>query len=83
MMNGMDTPKVRVAVTMRPDVLSEVRARVESGQARSVSAFVQHAEPSQLAVEADFDALVAQLLAATGGPVTEAERLAAQSRQPR
>lgn len=78
MMNGMDKPKVKVAITLRPDVLDQVRARVDSGQARSVSAFIQHAVLAQLAAEADFDLLIDDMLAATGGPPTRQERAAAR-----
>jgi Arc/MetJ-type ribon-helix-helix transcriptional regulator len=78
MINGMEQPKVKVAITLRPDLVDEIRARVEGGYARSVSAFIQKAVQGQLAAEADFDDLVNQMLAATGGPATAAERAAAR-----
>jgi len=78
MISGMEQPKVKIAITLRPEVLDQVRARVKSGHARSVSAFIQHALLAQLAAEADFDDLVTGMLAATGGPPSEEERAAAR-----
>lgn len=72
------TAKAKIAITVRPEVLAEVRARVAAGDAGSVSAYVEHALLGQLAAEADFDALVAQTLARTGGAPTKAERAAAR-----
>ena len=43
-----------------------------------MSAFIQLAVEGQLAAEADFDELVDQMLAETGGPATADERSAAQ-----
>lgn len=74
----MDRPKVKIAIALSPDVLGQVRARVKNGQARSISAFIQHAVQGQLAAEAEFDELVTDLLRATGGPPTEQERAAAR-----
>lgn len=78
MMKGMERPKVKIAITLRPEIVEQVRARVAAGQARSVSAFIEHAVTGQLAAEADFDSLIAEMLAATGGPPTEEERAAAR-----
>jgi hypothetical protein len=77
-MNGMDKPKVKVAITLRPDIVDQVRARVTDGQARSVSAFIEHAVLGQLAAEADFDELISEMLAASGGPPTKKERAVAR-----
>lgn len=74
----MEKPKVKVAITLRPDVLADVRARVDAGQARSVSAYVERAVLGQLAAEADFDSLINEMLAASGGPPTKEERAAAR-----
>lgn len=74
----METPKVKLAITLDPDLVAEIKTRVAEGEARSVSAFIQHAVRGQLATEADFDALVAQMLTATGGPANAEERAAAQ-----
>ncbi len=77
MMNGMER-KAKVAISLRQDVLKQVRERVASGQARSVSGYIEHAVVGQLAAEADFDELIAEMLAATGGPPTKKERAAAR-----
>jgi hypothetical protein len=66
-------PRAKVAITLRSELLADVRARVERGEARSVSAFIEHAVEGQLAAEADFDEVAKQLLAATGGPPTRKE----------
>jgi hypothetical protein len=70
--------KAKIAITLRPDVLEQVRVRVSAGQASSVSAFIEHAVLGQLAAEADFDEVINEMLAATGGPPTKAERAAAR-----
>jgi hypothetical protein len=77
MMNGMER-KAKVAISLRQDVLNQVRERVASGQARSVSGYIEHAVVGQLAAEADFDELITEMLAATGGPPTKKERAAAR-----
>lgn len=78
MMIGMETRKAKVAITLRPEVLADVRARVERGQARSVSAFIERAVVGQIAAEADFDEMIDEMLAATGGPATAEESAAAR-----
>lgn len=77
-MNGMEKPKVKVAITLSPDLVAAIKARVAAGEARSVSAFIQHAVRGQLAAEADSDGLVEQMLTASGGPASPAERAAAR-----
>jgi hypothetical protein len=74
----MEKPKAKVAITLDPDVLDRVRERVGAGAARSVSAYIEHAVIGQLAAEADFDCVIAEMLAATGGPATKKERAAAR-----
>lgn len=73
MMNGMTLPKAKIAVTLDRDVLARVRAAVAGGRARSVSAYVEHALAGQLAAEAEFDAILAEIFDATGGPPTDEE----------
>jgi Arc/MetJ-type ribon-helix-helix transcriptional regulator len=73
-MNGMKEPKVKVAVSLSPELVARMRSEVGSGRAASVSAFVEHAVRSQLAAEAEFDDIVEEMLAASGGAPTEAER---------
>lgn len=77
-MNDMDASKVKITITLRPDVLADVRERVAAGTSRSVSAYVEHAIVGQLAAEADFDSLLAEMLTETGGPLTEQERATAR-----
>lgn len=74
----MDRPKAKVAITLDADVLDRVRANVERGAARSVSAYIEHAVRGQLAAEAEFDGLIDEMLAASGGPLTAKERAAAR-----
>lgn len=73
----MKAPKVKVAVSLSPDVVDRLRDAVAGGAADSVSAYVEHALRGQLAAEADFDGMVAEMLDATGGAITEPERAAA------
>jgi Arc/MetJ-type ribon-helix-helix transcriptional regulator len=70
-------PKVKVAVSLSQDLVERLRAAVAEGRSRSVSAYVEHAVRAQFASEVEFDALVAEMLTATGGPPTEEERAAA------
>lgn len=71
-------PKVKIAITLRPDVVEKVRAAVGDGRARSVSAYIEHAVLGQLAAETGFDSIIAEMLSATGGPSTKGERTAAR-----
>lgn len=73
-MNSMTTPKVKLAVSLDADVAAQLRAAAADGRARSVSAYVQHAVQAQFAAEADFDLIVEEMLATTGGAVTDQER---------
>lgn len=73
MMIGMTPPRAKITITIDPAVLARVRLAVEGGHARSVSAYIEHAVAGQLAAEDDFDAMLAESLAATGGPPTDAE----------
>jgi Arc/MetJ-type ribon-helix-helix transcriptional regulator len=76
MMIGMT--KAKIAVSLDPHVLARLRAAVAEGRAGSVSAFVERAVAGQLAAEADFDEIIAEMLEATGGPPTEDEWSAAR-----
>lgn len=76
-MNSIKQPKVKVAVSLSPDLVEQLRAAVSGGRARSVSAYVEHALRAQFAAEVEFDAVVDEMLAATGGPPTAEERAAA------
>jgi post-segregation antitoxin (ccd killing protein) len=78
MMIGMAERKVKIAITIDADLIEQVRSRVRAGHAANVSAYIQHAINGQLAAEADFDTLLGETLAASGGPPTAAERMAAR-----
>ena len=74
----MTKPKAKIAITIDPDVLARVKSEVEAGPLRSVSAYIEHAVVQQLTAEDDFDSWLAEVLEATGGPLTEEERAEAQ-----
>lgn len=76
-MIGMTQPKAKIAITIDPDVLDRVRSEVEAGPLRSVSAYIEHAVTNQLTAEDDFDSMLAEMLEATGGPMTDEEMTAA------
>ena len=77
-MIGMTVPRAKISVTIEQDLLARVRLAVEAGHAKSVSAYVEHAVAGQLAAEDDFEAMLAECLAATGGPLRDEERAAAR-----
>ena len=74
----MTKPRAKITITIDPAVLARVRLAVESGHARSVSAYIEHAVAGQLAAEADFDAILAEIFEATGGQPTDEELAAAR-----
>ena len=77
-MISMTTRKAKIAVTIDSDVLGRVKSTVAAGEARNVSAYVEHAVICQLAAEASFDAMLAEMLEATGGQPTDEERAEAR-----
>ena len=74
----MTLPRAKITITIDPAVLARVRLAVEAGHARSVSAYIEHAVAGQLAAEADFDAVLAEIFEATGGELTDEERATAR-----
>jgi Arc/MetJ-type ribon-helix-helix transcriptional regulator len=70
----MKQPKTKVAVSLSPDLVEKMRDAVADGRARSVSAYVEHAVRAQFAAEVEFDTMIDEMLAATGGPPTDTER---------
>lgn len=74
----MTQPRAKISITIDEELLARVRLGVEAGHAKSVSAYVEHAVAGQLAAEDDFEAMLAESLAATGGPLTDEERAAAR-----
>ena len=73
----MTLPRAKITITIDQELLARVRSAVEAGHAKSVSAWIEHAVAGQLADEDDFEAMLAESLAASGGPLTEAELAAA------
>lgn len=85
MVIGMATRKV--TVTLEESQLQRIRRLVDTGQAGSVSGFVQHAVGVSLDDVAGWGAMLAEALHHTGGPLTAEERAWADevlrpSRQP-
>ncbi|MCE2513089.1 MAG: hypothetical protein J4F50_11190 [Acidimicrobiia bacterium] len=74
----MGRQKVRVTVTIDPDVLTQVKSSIKSGPLRSVSAYVECAVKNQLVEDVNYEAMLAEMLEATGGPLTDEERAEAR-----
>ncbi len=72
MVIGMVTKKI--TITLDEDQLARIRGLVGSGQAQSVSGFVQHAVGVSLHDVAGWEAMLAEALAKTGGELTADER---------
>lgn len=72
MMAGM-TAKAKIAVTLPGELVEAARSAVQEGRATSVSAYVAGALAQRVRLD-DLDALLAEMLAETGGPLTDAER---------
>ena len=73
MVFGMATKKV--TVTLDEAQLDRIRALVETGNAPSISGFVQHAVGVALDDVAGWGAILADALRETGGTITEGERV--------
>ncbi|MCC6625391.1 MAG: hypothetical protein IT385_29365 [Deltaproteobacteria bacterium] len=63
----------KVAITVPADVLSRARDAVRRGRGASLSAFVSAAIDQKL-MQDDLDALLEEMLAESGGPLTARER---------
>jgi Arc/MetJ-type ribon-helix-helix transcriptional regulator len=72
MVNGMATKKV--TITLGEAQLERIRELVAAGKASSVSGFVQHAVGVALDDVAGWGAVLAEALAATGGPLSTDEK---------
>lgn len=72
MVIGMATKKI--TVTLPEGHVDRIRALVDTGHASSVSGFVQQAVGVALDDVAGWDAMLAEALEATGGPMTDEER---------
>ena len=72
MVIGMATQKVTITLDVKQ--VEQIRSLVDSGQAPSVSGFVQHAVSVALDDVAGWGAMLAQALSETGGPLSADER---------
>ena len=72
MVIGMATTKV--TITLDDGQFDEIRQMVAAGKASSVSAFVRHAVGIALHDAAGWNAMLADALQQTGGPLTAKER---------
>jgi Arc/MetJ-type ribon-helix-helix transcriptional regulator len=72
MVIGMATTKITITLPDRQ--LKEIRKRVATHKERSVSGFIQDAVQQSLDSDADFSALIDEVLERTGGPLTPKER---------
>lgn len=72
MMPGM-TERTKIAVSLPSDLVIAAREAVADGRAESVSAYVADALAERVKLD-DLDALLRDLLAESGGPLTDAER---------
>lgn len=77
MVLGMATAKL--TITLEQEALDAIRGLVATGQAQSVSGFVQHAVAVSLADVAGWGAMLGLALEQTGGPLTSKERTWADS----
>jgi Arc/MetJ-type ribon-helix-helix transcriptional regulator len=76
MMIGMTTSKI--AVSLPSELVVRARRAVAEGRADSVSAYVAAALEEKVKLD-DLALLLAKMLAESGGPLTAAERRAADS----
>ena len=74
----MHEPKTKIAVSIAAPLLRRVQSEVARKRVKSVSAYVEHAIAAQLAAESQFDELLADALAKTGGAPTRSERAMAR-----
>ncbi len=74
MINGMTTSKI--AVSLPPELVAQAQRAVADRRASSVSAYVAAALEEKAKLD-DLAALLEDMLAQTGGPLTARERRAA------
>ena len=74
MIDGMTTTKI--TVSLPPGLVEQANQAVVDGRASSVSAYVARALDEQAKLD-DLASLLEDMLAETGGPLTAAERKAA------
>ena len=74
MINGMTS--VKIAVSLPPELVAHAQHAVAEGRATSVSAYVAHALEEQTKLDY-LASLLDEMLAETGGPLTDEETQAA------
>ncbi len=72
MMVGM-TARAKIAVTVPEELVAAARAAVAAGRAGSVSGYVADAMREKAKLD-DLDELLTEMLAESGGPLSDAER---------
>ena len=75
MITGM-TARAKIAVSLPVELVEQAQRAVADGKATSVSAYVADALEEKTKLE-DLAALLEEMLAETGGPLTAKERAAA------
>jgi Arc/MetJ-type ribon-helix-helix transcriptional regulator len=75
MMVGM-TPRAKIAVSLPAELVEQAHRAVSEGRSASVSAYVAEAMEEKSKLD-DLAALLDEMLAETGGPLTDDERAAA------
>jgi Arc/MetJ-type ribon-helix-helix transcriptional regulator len=75
MMIGM-TPRQKIAVSLPRQLVEGAKRAVRRGRASNVSAYVADALANKVMLD-DLASLLDEMLAETGGPLTKAERRAA------
>lgn len=76
MITGMT--KAKIAVTLPPELVTRAQDAVREGRAPSISAYVAAAIEEKAKLD-DLQALLDEMLAETGGPLTVRERAAADA----
>lgn len=77
MVNDMATTKI--TITLEDELVDEVRKLVAAGKTANVSAFVKHAVRVALDDAAGWKEMLEEALQQTGGPLTQKERVWADS----
>jgi Arc/MetJ-type ribon-helix-helix transcriptional regulator len=65
--------KSKIAVTLPPALVARARRAVRAGRADSVSAYIASALEEKTKLD-DLSDMLAEMLAETGGPLTDSER---------
>lgn len=76
MINGMT--KAKIAITLPPALVTRAQDAVREGRAPSISAYVASALEEKAKLD-DLKAMLDEMLAETGGPLTARERAAADA----